>query len=219
MYNTLLKKFLFLGIPLILFSCAQSKILVAPPFTDVDKISKLESGQSKGKVAELLGITPYDVLYLSDGNVVYFYNYRLLDRKLEVDNSRENIEKKAKTLSSNESQTIGEPFYSQWKRLYVCFKNNALSHFITDSGLEDANYLELVNGTIKLLNSKSLELNNFYEQSTLVITNPNNSGVSSITDNKSLNIQKLLFPLDKNGKFLNTDNPRKKRSFLSKKEK
>jgi hypothetical protein len=208
------------GVSLIMFSCAQSKFVVAPPFTDVEKITKLEVGQSKEKVNEVLGITPYDILYLNDGNVVYFFNYRLLDRKIGVDNSRENIEKNAKTLSSKESQTKGDSFYSHWKRLYICFKNNTLTNFISDTGLEDANYLELVNGTIKLLNSKNLELNNFYEPSNVIISNPSASNVSNSLENKSLDIEKLLFPLDKHGKFLKTENLRKRESsFLPKKEK
>lgn len=208
------------GVSLIMFSCAQSKFVVAPPFTDVEKITKLEVGQSKEKVNEVLGIMPYDILYLNDGNVVYFFNYRLLDRKIGIDNSRENIEKNAKTLSSKESQTKGDIFYSHWKRLYICFKNNSLTHFVTDTGLEDANYLELVNGTIKLLNSKNLELNNFYVPSNVVISNSSASNVSNSVENKSLDIEKLLFPLDKHGRFLKTENLRKKQSsFLPKKEK
>ena len=100
-------------------------------------------------------------------------------------------------------------------------QNNTLTHFITDTGLEDANYLELVNGTIKLLNSKNLELNNFYEPSSASnVSNSSASNVSNSLENKSLNIEKLLFPLDKHGKFLKTENLRKKESsFLPKKEK
>ena len=55
-------------------SCSQSKFIVAPPFTDAEKISKIEKGQTKDDVNKILGITPYDVLYLKDGDYMFSYN-------------------------------------------------------------------------------------------------------------------------------------------------
>ena len=202
-----MKKLFFSSCPilfLVIFlssSCSQSKFIVAPPFTDVEKISKIELGQSKEQVNDILGISPYDVLYLNGGNQVCFYNYRLLDRRLTIDNSKNNIENgPGTTLSSQQGQTSGVPFYSEWKRIYVNFKNGIVEHYTTDAGLEDANYIGLVNGTIKLLNSKSLELKNFYSD----------PSKSSTQTNESLDIDKILFPLKLNGKFKSTDSPRKK---------
>lgn len=217
-FNTFIMKKLFLThvhffllVILISSSCSQSKYVVAPPFTDVEKISKIELGQSKEKVNEILGISPYDVLFHNGGNYVCLYNYRLLDRRLGIDNSKNNIENgPGTTLSSQEGQTSGVPFYSEWKRIYVNFENGVVKHYATDTGLEDANYIGLVNGTIKLLNSKDLDLKNFYSNPSIVIPSnnlPSNSGTSS---NESLDIEKILFPLKSNGKFKSTDSPRKK---------
>lgn len=205
---------------MVITSCSQSKFIVAPPFTDVEKISKIEIGQSKEDVNKTLGISPYDVLYLNEGDYMCYYNYRLVDRKINVDNSNKNRNAgNGATLSSEKAQTVGEPFYSEWRRIYVNFVDGKVSHFVTDAGLEDANYIQLVNGTIKLFGKEDLVLSNFYNQDVINI----NSGGGSSQDGKiqtngtkSLNIDALLFQLKYNGKFKQTDTPRKKNKGLLK---
>ena len=226
--------FLLFSVTIILGSCSQSKFIVAPPFTDVDKISKIEVGQTKDNVSDILGIQPYDILYLDGGNYMCYYNYRLLDRMVAIDNRRKNIEKGSasimasatgNTMASEKAQTIGVPFYTEWKKVYVNFENGAVSHYVTDVGVEDANYLGLVNGTIKLLNSKDIDMKNFFtskfccpSSSVLLNTVPLSTAPSNTEcpENEYLDLDKVLFPLKYNGKFKSTDSPRKKKGLFSK---
>lgn len=201
---------LFSLIGLVLSSCSQSKFIVAPPFTDVEKISKIEIGQTKEDVNKTLGISPYDILYLTDGDYMCYFNYRLVDRKINIDNSNKNRnEGSGATLSSQEAQTKGEPFFTEWRRVYVNFTDGKVSHYTTDAGLEDANYIQLVNGTIKLLNKEDLKLANFYQyqnQGGGITINNESTGDNS---SETIDLDKILFQLKLNGKFKKTDSPRK----------
>ena len=195
----------------VLSSCSQSKFIVAPPFTDVEKISKIEIGQTKNDVNKTLGISPYDILYLTGEDYMCYYNYRLLDRKINIDNSNKNRnEGTGATLSSQEGQSKGEPFFSEWRRIYVNFKDGKVTHHTTDAGLEDANYIQLVNGTVKLLNQEDLKLSNFYQYQNEGggINIRNESTESNSTE--AIDLEKILFQLKLNGKFKKTDSPRKK---------
>ena len=203
-------------------SCSQSKFVVAPPFTDVEKISKIEAGQTIDDVHEKLGIKPYDVLYLNDGDYMCYYNYRLLDRKINIDNSTKNRNNGAgATLASELSQTTGELFYSEWRKIYINFQNGKLTDYVTDAGLEDANYIQLVNGAIRLLSKEDLQMENFYKQNCCSGSSINlgseglgQSGGSNQIESKALNLEKLLFQLKFNGQFKKTYGTRKKEGGL-----
>jgi hypothetical protein len=183
--------------------CNMSKFVVAPPFTDVEKIGKVEIGKSYDEVNQSLGIKPYDVLYLNDGNQLYYYNYRLLERKINVTNSRIKAVKGTNdNLSSQVAQTFGEPFYTEWRRLYVNFIDGKVANFTTDSGLKNANYIALVNGSIKLLSSTDLKLNHFFTPNQNMIFGENGNIIrNEDTQNGNLDIDKILFPLKYNGSF------------------
>lgn len=182
--------------------CNMSKFVVAPPFTDVEKIGKVEIGKAYDEVNQTLGIKPYDVLYLNDGNQLCYYNYRLLERKISVANSRKKAARSSDNLSSQVAQTFGEPFYTEWKRLYINFIDGKVAYFTTDSKLKNANYIALVNGTIKLLNSTDLKLDHFYSSSYNTVYGENgNIILSEDTQKENLDIEKILFPLKYNGSF------------------
>jgi hypothetical protein len=185
-------------------SCSQSKFIVAPPFTDVEKISTIETGQSKDDVNKTLGIKPYDLLYLNEGDFLCYYNYRLVGRKVNIDNSIKNRTKgSGATLSSNKAQTAGEPFYTEWRKVYINFKDGKVTHYTTDAGLRNSNYIQLVNGTIKLLNKEDIKLNNFYERSITPGININAESSSEGCCTESIDIDKILFQLKRNGEFKN----------------
>jgi len=185
-------------------SCSQSKFIVAPPFTDVEKISTIETGQSKDDVNKTLGIKPYDLLYLNEGDFLCYYNYRLVGRKVNIDNSIKNRTKgSGATLSSNKAQTTGEPFYTEWRKVYINFKDGKVTHFTTDAGLRNSNYIQLVNGTIKLLNKEDIKLNNFYERSITPGIKINAESSSEGCCTESIDIDKILFQLKRNGEFKN----------------
>ena len=227
-------KITFFTLSVFLFSWNGPRFVVAPPFTSVENIITLSQGQTIEQVNSSLGIQAYDILYLNDGNMLCFYNYRLLDRKINIQSKSAYNEQfkdsDDESLSSLKSQTAGKPFYSEWKRLYVNFKDGKLTHFITDGGLEDANYIVLVNGTLKLLNSKSLEFAHFSKLSNFVFpqveqsiqpasapkgaqTQSNNNSTTILDKDRDV-IENLLFPLKYNGTFKNNETPRKKKPSI-----
>jgi len=202
-------------------SCSQSKFIVAPPFTDAEKISKIEKGQTKDDVNKILGITPYDVLYLKDGDYIFSYNYRLMDRRIQIDNRNKNIKQDSATVASEKAQTFGKPFYTEWRKVYVNFKDNKLTNYVTDAGLEDAHYIQLVNGTISLLNKTDLEIDNFYLRNNANYFGSNDININTDGTNgnmdccpaedKRLDLDRLFYQLKYNGKFKENNQPRKKK--------
>ena len=146
-------------------SCSSTQFVVAPPFTSVTNISNLKTGQTFDEVNNILGITAYDILYSSGKDFLCFYNYRILDRKINIDHPSAHNTLMSTTneesLSSEKAQVTGEIFYTEWRRVYINFKDGKMSHYITTNGLKGANYIALINGTIKLLNDKPLEYSHF----------------------------------------------------------
>lgn len=206
---------------LILESCANKNFLVAPTFTNVKKISSLQLGQSLNDVNQVLGIYPYDVITLSEGDLICQYKYRIMERKIPLSNRGEFhrfTEADSLSLSSELAQTYGKVFYTDWKDLYVSFKGGKLVSYTSTSGFERANYILLVEGTIKLLKEKPLQyshfgVSNFSSNTQLNMGDkakkntqfylegkPYNCS-SALSDSSILDINKILFPLDKDGKF------------------
>ncbi len=108
-------------------SCSSSRFVVAPPFTNVNNISNLKTGQTFEEVNQVLGIPAYDILYSSGKDFLCFYNYRILDRKINIDApSAHNTLMSTvheESLSSEKAQIMGEAFYSEWRRVYINFKD------------------------------------------------------------------------------------------------
>lgn len=191
---------------LLLESCANKNFLVAPTFTNVKKIASLQLGQSLNEVNQALGIYPYDVIALSEGDLICQYKYRIMERKIPLSNRGEFhrfSEADSLSLSSELAQTYGKVFYTDWKDLYVSFQNGKLVSYTSTSGLERANYIMLVNGTIKLLKDKPLEYSHFTENNSYVLPWSNGENVKlPSSDGKDRDIlNRILFPLDKDGKF------------------
>ena len=214
---------------LLLESCANKNFLVAPTFTNVKKIASLQFGQSLNDVNQALGIYPYDVIALSEGDLICQYKYRIMERKIPISNRGEFhrfTEADSLSLSSELAQTYGKIFYTDWKDLYVSFKGGKLVSYTSTSGFERANYILLVEGTIKLLKDKPLQyshfgVSNFSSNTQLYMGdkskkntqfyldgNPNN-GSSVLSDSSVLDLNKILFPLDKDGKFKSFGNATK----------
>lgn len=214
------KLLLFSTVILLSMSCSRRTFVVAPPFTDVKKILSLQNGMSMDDVNKNLGIDAYDVLFLSGGGSVCYYNYRLKDRKININNSIDphdlSAESKDKNLSSDKGQTYGTPFFSEWKKLYCTFKDGKLTDFVSITGVEDANYLLLVNGSIKLLSSKPLEYSHFTKATPNYLFGGDSKLGAGTGDNKDRDIiDGVLFPLRNDGSFKASTPPRKKARFSS----
>ena len=71
-------------------------------------------------------------MYLNDSDYMFIYNYRLKDRRIPIDNRNKNInEGSGDNLASEKAQTFGKPFYTEWRKIYVNFKENKLTHYVS----------------------------------------------------------------------------------------
>ncbi len=200
-------------------SCSKNNFVVAPPFTNVKKITQLIKGMTFEEVSKTLGIDPYDVVYTNETESLCYYNYRILDRKIPVLNSTDSqtdSQIDSLNLSSDAAQVYGKKFYSEWKKLYVSFKDGKLINFISSTGLSEANYILLVNGQIKLLSKKDLEFSHFAKPNTLIYGAPSTgTGANATSTNKDYDaIENLLLPLNYDGTF--KKNTESKKKFFTK---
>jgi hypothetical protein len=196
-------------------SCSRNTFVVAPPFTNVKKITQLTKGMTFTEVSTTLGIDPYDVVYTNETESLCYYNYRILDRKIPILNSTESQTESqidSLNLSSDASQVYGKKFYSEWKKLYVSFKDGKLVNFISSTGLSEAKYILFVNGQIKLLSKKDLEFSHFSKTNTLIYGAPAiGTAVNASSSNKDTDvIENLLLPLNYDGTFKKNNESKKK---------
>ena len=190
-------------IALMISSCTSRNFVVAPSFTNVQKISSLEKDQNLQEVNNLLNVEPYDIV--SGGDIfLCYYNYRLLERKIPIANSNKNRsinDLDSQSLNSELSQMTGAKFYTEWTKLYVFFKDGKLASFITSDGLKDANYLMLVNGSIKLLSENDLDFSHFSKNSNINLSGQINQNSSNNLDKDRDIIENMLFPVQYNKEF------------------
>ena len=119
----------------ILASCS---VYISPPFTDVEKISKLETGMGQNKVSTVLGISPYDIFYMDETDgFVLSYNYRVANKRLKVETlNQDEFQRKSR---NQDSQTAGVIWYDKdYKVLYCLIKEGKLVSYLTSSGEQKA---------------------------------------------------------------------------------
>lgn len=164
------RKILTYGLIILLGSCATiSK--VAPPFTNVEKISKLKMGTTLSVVSSTLDIPPYNILSMQeDGSGIYAFNYRLKVRKASVPEGTdgENL------LHSEQYNTAGEEKYEdEIKTVITVFKEGKLSGVHTTEGWDKAEYLMIVDNNLKLLTKQDLEKLGVLNKGQLIKLNKN----------------------------------------------
>jgi hypothetical protein len=139
--------FLFLFLPLIFGSCSR---WIAPPYTSVDKMLRLEKGMNPNQVNETLGIKPYNILHRNDSTAVLEFHYRLKDRDLN------NITNYADFIHQEKSQVGGKNWFTKPSKFYLLYEGNTLSTLITENGLENSDYLLLKNNNLMLVSQSDL---------------------------------------------------------------
>jgi len=128
----------------LLASCAQ---MVAPPYTTVEKIARVNPGMSYSEVATTLGIPPFDIYHMSgDGSTVHIFNYKLKERK----NKGCGLFMKD-YYAKEDNLTTGGSFYTTEQKIYVLYNNGKLASMISDAGREDSENLIVQNNTIQFL--------------------------------------------------------------------
>lgn len=140
-----MKALLYAGaIALLMSSCAQ---MVAPPYTTVEKIARINPGMSYSDVSSTLGVPPFDIYHMSgDGSTVHLFNYKLKERR-----------NKGCSLfmrdfySKEENLTTGSSFYTEEQKVYVLFDKGKVSGMVTDAGRDDSEDLLVQNNTIQFI--------------------------------------------------------------------
>ncbi|MEO1516810.1 MAG: hypothetical protein AAFV95_17445 [Bacteroidota bacterium] len=123
----------------IIFSSCGASRFIAPPYTDVDKIVRLETGLNLNEVSEILKIRPYDIVYAHDTRrKLLVYNYRVRDRNLAVASRSAN-----QVVHTEDGQRQGERWYDGITReLYILFKNDTLSGIYSERFASELAYME-----------------------------------------------------------------------------
>jgi len=142
MINRLLGIFL-IG-TLLFSSCAK---LVAPPYSTVEKIVRINPGMTAAEVSSTLGIPPFDLYHMAgDGSTVHLYFYKVKERK----NKGCSLLMKD-YYSKEENLTVGNSYYTTEKKLYVLFQNGKVASLVTETGREDSEDLLVQNNTIQFI--------------------------------------------------------------------
>jgi hypothetical protein len=184
-----------------LFSCAR---YIAPPFTDVSKVSQIKTGMKVKQVSDVLGIEPYDVYYMQEtGAQVLSFNYRVKNRIMYVYNTVNHTEIARRTSDEN-SQKDGEVFYDKkYRTLYAMFnKDGDLTSYITTSGENDKGRLIVTGNTVKY----------YDEHNTTLVDSTYNKAFNPYYNNRP-----VLIGVGPDGRFgEQNENPRRFRLFRRK---
>jgi len=149
-------KFCFVAMGLVTtFSCSR---YIAPPFTDVVKISQIKPSMKVKQVIDVLGIDPYDIYYMQEtGAQMLSFNYRLKNRVMYPYHTVNHI--KVKKQTSNEDSQKAEDIYYEKKHrtVYVLFsKDGELVSYLTTSGASDKGELVVTGNSIQYYDEKNI---------------------------------------------------------------
>lgn len=121
------ENFLLLVVLVSLLGSCTTTYWIAPPDTNVSKLSQLMAGMSIAKVNEVLEIEPYDIYTKQDdGTTILVYNYRIKDRKISTTGINPD------ETRNEESQKRGDPIYAKdASKAYILFQDNKMKSIIT----------------------------------------------------------------------------------------
>lgn len=140
-------------------SCATKMMFDSkvPYYTSVENLLKLKPGMTFNSVKTTLGIDPYDVLTIQNdnGSTIYTYHYRLKDRKL----TRPLNDFIKRDYEHTELfQKEGEPWYNLEEKIaYLYFKEGKYTSFISEEGLNLAEYVMLIDNNLRIISSEDLK--------------------------------------------------------------
>jgi hypothetical protein len=132
---------------------------IAPPFTNVMKVSQIRHGMKVKQVVDLLGVEPYDIYHVQETNaMVASFNYRLKKRIIKLNTL--NRDEYVRQTTNEDSQTAGDLYYEKdYKTAYVLFNNDGeVVSYVTSSGIDNSNRILIVNNTIRHINEKNINL-------------------------------------------------------------
>lgn len=149
-----MKNFLFVCTAAILLSSCYTK-RIAPPYTKVESIIKINPGMTASEVSSTLGIPPFDIYHMSgDGSTVHMYYYKVKERRNKecfIIIGIDKIFSADAFYAKEQNLTVGSSYYTKEERLYVLFKNGKVSSLVTDAGRDDSEDLLVQNNTIQFI--------------------------------------------------------------------
>jgi hypothetical protein len=139
------------------FSCSH---YIAPPFTDVGKISQLKPSMKIKQAIDLLGIEPYDIYHMQEtGAQMLCFNYRLKNRIMYQYNTINYLEVQRLT-TNEESQKGGDLYYDKkYRTIYIMFsKDGDLLSYLTTGGANNRGELVIIGNSIQFYDEKNINL-------------------------------------------------------------
>jgi hypothetical protein len=156
------KLFLPAIIALLLVNTACMKRL-APPYSTVEKIVRINPGMTASDVSSVLGIPPYDVYHMAgDGSSVHTYWYKLKERKNTGCGTLEKMGLADPFYSKEENLAVGASYYTTEHKVYILYQNGKVSSLVTDAGREDSEDLLVQNNTIQFIGKTNRHAFNYY---------------------------------------------------------
>lgn len=158
-----MKKFiqyiLLASVVLTFTSCATKMMFDSkvPYYTSVENLLKLKPGMTFNSVKTTLGIDPYDVLTIQSDNgaTIYTYHYRLKDRKVT---RPANDFIKRDYEHTELFQKEGTEWYSLTEKIaYLYFKDGKYKSFISEDGLNMAEYIMLLDNNLRIISSEDFK--------------------------------------------------------------
>jgi hypothetical protein len=143
-------------VSLLLSGCS---VYIAPPFTDIMKLSQIKPSMKFKQVVDVLGVEPYDIYHLQEnGAMLASFNYRLKKRIMRL-NTLNHDEFRRKT-TNEDSQTAGDLYYEKdYKTAHVLFnKDGEMTSYITTDGVENSNLIVISGNTIQYADEKNINL-------------------------------------------------------------
>lgn len=147
-----LRNILFAVIAATLFSC--SGYVIAPSYTNVEKITSLKPGMTLEQVNQTLGNKPYDFYYGEDeGTTVVTYRYRRLNRRKKIDAAEFFT-----WIHTPVSQTDGETWYDDKgiAEIKVRFMEGKFVSLISNEGMKYSYSTVLTDNDIRFIDDNEV---------------------------------------------------------------
>jgi hypothetical protein len=136
---------------------------LAPPYSTVEKIVRINPGMTASDVSSTLGIPPYDVYHMAgDGSSVMSYWYKIKERKNTGCGLLENMGLADPFYSKEENLAVGASYFTTEHRVYVLYQNGKVSSLVTDAGRENSEDLLVLNNTIQFIGKTNRHSFNYY---------------------------------------------------------
>lgn len=124
------------------FFMESCRTVQTPKFTNVERLCKVQPGQSYETVVQTLGCDPYNILSnQADGYAIYLYKYKLAEREISAGD--------AEVFNRAGGETTGINVYNpKMQEVILVFKNGQLESLISMDGISNSPTVVMLNNTL-----------------------------------------------------------------------